>query len=259
MMALRKRDFKPTAYADGRKVMPIDQALRWAYQQELSLLGAEGISPVATNWSVERVDSGSNRNSWDSAILAQYVSPDALEIHKWVQYLELPGWLAIDTDATGLLGSTYEPLAGRGYFEEALPKAANLVTVHARLGTIPDLSDHPMPVAVRHPANGTIPIKRAVTRTGKTCSGGEVSYADQEEVRMARKSGRGGFYPQGSYCEVKYFPDWDQVVQERAEYLVWWLALEWLSINLEHLERISVMPPDLPQRPWQVLDIPTSS
>jgi hypothetical protein len=248
MIAARKQEFAPAPTVDGRKVMPIEQALVWAYQTELCALSEGAFADPVGGWSSERVDG--SRGGWDDAAVARIVNPDALEMHKWVQHLEQPGWLAVDEDL-GLMASTYESLSEPAYFAEALPKAATLVIVNARLGKVPELSEGPTPYAIRHPTNGTVPIKRVVMRAQKTIDQREVSYADSEEVRQVRAKGRGGVYPQGSFCEVGYFPDWDAIVQERAEYLVWWLALRWLADNLDHLARVRVLPPDLPMRPWQ--------
>jgi hypothetical protein len=259
MMALRKREFAPAPMIDGRKVMPIEQALVWAYQTELC--SADETQLYGGGWNLDRVDY-STSSAWlaiADAAAARAVSPDALSIHKRVQELENGKWLDADADLTGLLASTYVSLSEAAYFEEALPKAANLVIVHARLGTVPDLTGSPQPFAQRS-ANGEVLVRRMAEFTHKTVAQEDISFQAEQPIRagVTYMESRGkptrGRYPQGSYCLVGYAPDWDEVVRERAEYLVWWLALEWLSMNLGHLDRMRVTMPELPQRPWHRLD-----
>lgn len=267
MMALRRREFQPAPMHDGRRVLPIEQALEWAYQTELCQF-TDGVitEPGGGGWFGERVDG--TRGGWDEAALARIVAPDAIAIHKRVEQLEQPGWLDVDLDPKTeddpsrheqflqLFASTYVSLSAEAYFQDALPRAGNLVVVHARLGTVPDISGLPQPYAKRS-ANGEVMVQRQVELTQNTINGGKVTFTDDAPVRagVSYAETRGkptrGRYPQGSYCLVGYDPDWDEVMRERAEYLVWWLALSWLSDNLDGLSRIAVTPPELPMLPWQ--------
>jgi hypothetical protein len=73
-----------------------------------------------------------SRGSWDAAYLRGIIAPDALRIHEAVQRLAEPGWIDVDMEPHGLLASTYEPIFSRNYFVEVLPRAADLVIIHAR-------------------------------------------------------------------------------------------------------------------------------
>lgn len=263
MMVLRRRDFErvevqPASTVDGKRVMPIEQALVWAYQTELC--AASEAQMYGSGWNMERVDC-STSSAWlaiADAAAASAVSPDAKAIHERVQELDDPSWLAID-DLTGLLASTYVSLSEPAYFEAAFPRARELVITYARLGKLPDISGAPRPYPVRAD-NGEVLVRRVLEFRHKTIDQREVTDQAEQVIRdgvtyaEARGKPTRGKYPQGSFCLIKYAPDWDEVVRERAEYLVWWLALRWLSDNLDHLERHVVTPPELPMRPWQVLD-----
>jgi hypothetical protein len=99
--------------------------------------------------------------------------------------------------------------------------------------------------------NGEVMVRRRVTFMHMALNDREVPHEDEEIVREIRGKPTRGRYPQGSYCLVGYEPDWDRIVQMRAEYLVWWYALSWLLNELTDLERIEVIGSELPQRPWQ--------
>jgi hypothetical protein len=58
-------------------------------------------------------------------------------------------------------------------------------------------------------------------------------------------------YKEGSVCLLAWEPPPHLLIAERAEYLVWHLALEALASMLAgKLETIGVLPPSAPTRPW---------
>lgn len=226
--------------------MPIERALVWAYKLELPNASLNAVGK--TNWITERVDSSYRGGGFDVDAVARVVSPDALAIHERVKELSQPGWLSVDMDAGELLSSTYRSFTEPDYFAAAFPKAYDLVVMAARLGRPPGFSE-PLVEPVKH-ENGSIQLFRHVARKLKTVDGRRVAYGFDEPFRLKR----GGTFPQGACCHFEAFPTWDQIMQERADYLAYWLALRWLSENLDHLARLHIIAPELPMRPWQALD-----
>jgi hypothetical protein len=258
MMAVRKLDFQPAAYADGRKVMPIEQALAWAYQTELC--SANETQLYGNGWNLDRVDC-STSSAWlaiADAAAARAVSPDALAMHDAVQRLETENWLSLDytpEEWRGLLVDSYVPVIVDSWFVmAAVKRAATLVITHARLGNTPTLPDNPVPKPLRN-VNGTPVIRRETTLRMKTVDRRDVGFQADEPVEQPTKTrGRFGIYPQGAKCELFYAPEFGPVATERADYLVWWLALDWLSQNIGDLERHVILPSELPMAPWKTLD-----
>lgn len=257
-MALRRREFQPAQHVDGRRVMPIEQALVWAYQTELC--AANETQLYGGGWNLDRVDC-STSSAWlaiADAAAARAVSADALAMHDAVQRLEIENWLSLDykpKEWRGLLIESIVPIiVDSWYVKAAVPKAATLVITHARLGNCPSLPDDPVPKPLRN-VNGTPVLRRAATLPARTIDQREVSFsADVPVEQPTRTRGRYGVYPQGSKCELFYAPEFGPVAAERADYLVWWLALDWLSQNIGDLERHVILPSELPMAPWKTLD-----
>jgi hypothetical protein len=62
---------------------------------------------------------------------------------------------------------------------------------------------------------------------------------------------RGGIYKRGSYCPLRYDPESRIVLMGRAEYLVWWAALDYLAADLHgRLQSIEPLSPAALQCPW---------
>ncbi len=67
---------------------------------------------------------------------------------------------------------------------------------------------------------------------------------------LPTKAIRKDVYASGAYCGLQWSPDPKEIVRDRAEYLVWWLALAWLTGELQDLESRIIAPPGAPRRPW---------
>jgi hypothetical protein len=237
---------------DHRRVMYIENALKWAYGEELAQIPSIGGEPEFHGshpmWNMARVD-GNSGGGFDENALRRLASPDAIEIAKTVHRLADPALLARQAALVGALNGP-GPAEEFAAIKAALPRLEVLVIVHARIGKPPDLPDHRTPYAIRT-ANGEVCVRRIRPLKYRTVDGRDIWQDDTEIVREIRGKPTRQRYPQGSYCLVGWSPDWPELLRERAEYLVWRLAIRWLARNLKHLERIQVLPSRLPLRPWQ--------
>jgi hypothetical protein len=248
--------FPPIAVTpERRRIMPIEQALKWAYAEELAQIPSIGGEPEFHSshpmWNMARVDGTSG--GFDENALRRLASPDAVEIAKTVH--RLADAATVLADEPELVGGLLDD-GGPGLPQEhaavtaAMQRVEVLVIVHARLGTAPALPDVRTPYAIRT-ANGEVCVRRLRPFKHQTVDGREVLEQAAETVHEIRSKPTRQRYPQGSYCLVGWSPDWPELLRERAEYLAWRLSLRWLARNLKHLERTQVLPSRLPLRPWQ--------
>jgi hypothetical protein len=248
--------FAPIAVTpDRRRIMPIEQALKWAYSEELAQIPSNGGEPEFHGshpmWNMARVDGAGS--GYDDGAVWRLAAPDAIEIAKTVHRLADGTALA---DEPELLAGLLD-IGGPGLPEEhaaiaaALLRVEVLIIVHGRLGTAPALPDRRTPFAIRT-ANGEVCVRRVRPFKHRTIDGRDVFHDAAETVHEIRSKPTRQRYPQGSYCLVGWSPDWPELLRERAEYLVWRLALCWLSQNLGQLERTHILPSRLPLRPWQI-------
>jgi hypothetical protein len=190
--------------------------------------------------------------SYDEAALRRLAHPDAVEIAKMVDRLN-PKILARDYARDGLDLGTDDWRSEQAAMLLALDRVHDLVIVHARLSTMPDLPDERRPYPVRS-ANSEIIVRREKLFTLPTAAGGKISYVDHElvgtpSIHLRAKPSRGR-YPHGSVCPLKWIPDWPVLVRERAEYLAWRLAIRRLARSLQNLDRVAILSSRLPLRPW---------
>jgi len=59
------------------------------------------------------------------------------------------------------------------------------------------------------------------------------------------KAIRKNVYRNEVHCELRWFPKPASVVSERAAYLAWWLALEWLAGELQGLDSLIISAPSV--------------
>jgi hypothetical protein len=100
-----------------------------------------------------------------------------------------------------------------------------LVTMHARMGTRPDWREE-------HPQVEPVPAPRGPHAL-------VVGYA-------VRK----GWYSEGSYCPVRWYPSPIAIAEARADYLCWWRGLARLAEELV-LSEHAVTSPQAPETPWR--------
>lgn len=221
----------------GRRRMSIEAALNWAYQIELPNLRAgddlDGLQSSLGKLGAPRVDGG--RIDYDSDAVARIVAPDALAIGKAVARLREH---ELEPPIDGGDTSRRAFIAYRG-------RAETLVVVHAKLGTRPEIGQPPE-CGPRLAGNGRPMVVRLAGRTERLITGEETSFAAEELVLAPPPRSRGaGQWPTGSACPLLWWPTFESVARERAEWEIWAAALAWLPPLLVNLERIEIVPSDL--------------
>ena len=255
MAAARLRD-DPELGMGGRRRLTITDALAWAYQVELPAMerytSGEAESRAShPMWNLGRVDGGGA--NWDDAAIARIVDRDALKIGQAVSALRNPAWAA-SADLAGFeVFQAGLSLSEAAFIGPALERAETLVITHAKLGTAPDVESQQV-TAVRS-GNGLPIVRREVPFRESTIAGDTLTRMDDEHVPdqpmiMLRGKPTRGKWPEGSFCLVDYWPSAHAIMRDRAEYLVWRAALDWLTVNLQGLERIEVSGCCAPRRPW---------
>jgi hypothetical protein len=126
------------------------------------------------------------------------------------------------------------------YGEAALQRVAECVVIRAKLADRPHLGEAPTPSACTSPVNGKIAVRQLSPRP-------EAAPASTD---LATKAIRKDVYARSAYCGLQWSPDPKEVLRDRAEYLVWWLALAWLTGELQDLESRIIAGPAAPRRPW---------
>jgi hypothetical protein len=224
----------PVRSSAPKRVLDIEKALSWAYREELPKrerrLAFENAidgprlqpSPLARTLALATpIDcwSGGPDLRGDS----EDADPDALAIEAAVHQLGAAD-LALDPSeyAGELIGLVPDP--GQ-YGQAALSRIMEAVRVSAKLGARPPVPDAPRPRPPRSPINGRI-ILSSGTGTG---------------AKAIRKN----VYRTEVHCELRWFPKPASVVSERAAYLAWWLALEWLAGELQGLDSLIISAPSV--------------
>jgi hypothetical protein len=140
------------------------------------------------------------------------------------------------------------PVDIEGAFSGALANVADIVIVCGRLGRRPSLAEErPLPTARLAP-NGK-PGTWRIERIAEERFGGGFSEREIETpVQRLRKDS----YPPGSYGILVWEPDPQLIVNDRAEYLVWRLALDALAASLSgRMENRAALPPAAALMPWR--------
>lgn len=234
------------AVVEARKHVPIEQLLSWTYCDELPKgIGRdekfatcfwESVSPMFRLAQLgTRVDL-SIEPGFPPAMGAPH--PDALMIDYAVQQLPAVGldWRAsrerlvpdllhwVDENDPILSSMSFQPHA--------------LLVIHAKLGTRPiwDL--------------GKPHVERKIGPNGKPV----VQYIDEDsgEVRVGRTEGR--HYGHLAHCPLVLSPPAREIACARAEYSVWWHALEHVraTVCAWNLHDHEALPPEAEPTPWIV-------
>jgi hypothetical protein len=231
----------------ARRLLDIEDALQWAYREELPK-GREGegggvasmVSPMFRLVTFGgRVDNWSREPGFPAAMGDPH--PDALTIARAVTVVQAS--IGADPELAPDLG--FADLDEQLAIKNMLPQMTGLVMVNAKLASRPSWGGEPTPGPACG-ANGKPRVLRAVTRMQEgPC--GPVPLEVLEPTGATRK----GTYPDGAFSPLAWDPPPFSLVVERAEYAVWWAALDALARDLAgKLESIGVLPPSAPRRPW---------
>ncbi len=170
---------------------------------------------------------------------------DALIVEEALQRLRLgPEWAPDRRYIAADLGFALDVEAA---IAAAFANARNLVLVHGRLGSRPSVTSEPCRPQPRLAPNG----KPGVWRKERWREYGFGDRPAERELEVACAVTRKGVYPEGAYGGLVYEPDPQAIVNERAEYAAWRLALCWLATELEGaLETRAALAPRAAARPW---------
>ena len=237
------------------RVIDIQDLLVWAYREELPKdrgLGGSGrgepcaVSPMfAMGAFGTRVDYFHREPGFPSAMGAPH--PDALLVEAAVERLATHAEQAVDEQLDlapdfGALGVDEGHAVRR-----ALAMMPAMVARCAKLQKAPFWSSDVVPRPIYVGGNGRTLVVRREPQFSKALTGEEVEHEVIVQVTAEQK----GSYAFGAYSPLQYEPDPQSVVDERAEYLVWWGALNALAADLaDKLTTFSVRPPSARQRPW---------
>jgi hypothetical protein len=171
--------------------------------------------------------------------------PDALVIDEVIAEVAAAGlgqFAAGELEAA-IVGDIGLPVDAAGAIAAARANIANLVLVHGRLGSRPDGAEA-FAVKPRLAANG----KPGIWRVERLM---DLRFDEARDFETPVKPIRKDVYPPGSYCGIEFDPDPQIAANDRAEYLVWRLALEALAEALSgRLETITALPPAAALLPW---------
>ena len=238
-----------------KRVMDIEELLSWAFRDELPKDRGDGgrFGPPSYSSPLGRmVAMGTSVDNWsrEPGHPAAMGPPDpgaflvaaAVEDLAGLAEQAIEGELDLVPDF-GAIGTLDEVAAVR----RALCQLPAIVARCAKLGQRPSwrASTYPGPMRT---GNGRAQVVRWTCVLQKTI-GGE-SFEEQQLTPVSAE-GRDS-YPLDSYCPLQYEPSLQSIAEERAEYLVWWGALDALALSLAgRIAGIDVLPSLAPQRPWR--------
>lgn len=230
--------------AARRRLLDVEDALRWAYRDELPKRGAgasSGVSPMFSLIAYGTHVDNSNREPGFPAALGE-PHPDAILIEQAVAALDrFSGFTVAGADlGTGIGFVVDQDRAVR----HATAGMVGQIVVHARMGNRP----------VCHPP--AFSCGPAIGPNGKPKVSLTVTAVNQDDLIPTpwtfdepAKATRAGRYPTGAFCPLTWTPTPTSVIEERADYLAWWLGLDQLARDLS-LASIAVLAPSAPMRPW---------
>lgn len=246
-----------------KRKMDVESALRFAYRDELPKRGAVAASSTAWDAITRYGEMGGERIDCTPepgfpAILGE-PHPDALAIEQAVRGLSSLSGAELGDDAlsAGIEGFCLDETT---YVARAMQNIPALVAIHARLGRRPPFGPAPVmervvgangkPVVVRQEPY-FVPVRwQVVTDKRGRKTEKPVEFVEYQKDVPAPAI-RAGLYPEGAMCPLACSPRPEFVMLERAEYAVWWAALDYLAETLAgELDTIAVTMLRAPQRPW---------
>jgi hypothetical protein len=136
-----------------------------------------------------------------------------------------------------------------GAFAAALRSVEGALYAHGRLGSRPVWDAGPPRASPKLAANGKPGVWRTL-RIAEPLFGERWGERDVEEPVTALK--RRDVYPEGAYGVIEWDPPPQVIVNARADYLAWRIALDGLAEALSgRLERLTALPPAAALTPWR--------
>lgn len=236
-------------------MLDIEDALRWAYRDELPKCGLAGASGVPSSLgAMSELGTHVDNSTWNdepgypAAVGEPHADAEAIA----AAVIRLARFRGHTLDEPGLMPDLGFPgIDERATLRHRMGHMASLAMVHAKLGNRPDAALGPLSLERLSSANGAPLVLRPgpgfIRQDGR-------QVAVETEMLVPCKATRGGerpVYPEGARSPLKWLPDPAELVRERAIYLTWWLALDALATDLAgKLETITVLAPSAPARPW---------
>jgi hypothetical protein len=257
--------------APAKRFLDIEAALWWAYRDELPkrqhggrydsrkldggmLVSAEHIQGNAQD------DEDRGREPGFPAALGD-PHPDSIDIEKAVNHLASWAGYRFGDDRMDALTCGIPLAIDPGLVAmEAIASMCGIVAVNARMASRPKWpSETPRPTWTRGP-NGQTKVLIDEAFVQVIDRRGRVRYEPMEDPpagaifhreAMPCPATRAGLYRAGAYCPIRWTPDPERLLRERAEHCAWHVALEILAAELEgQLVAIAVLSPAAAWAPW---------
>lgn len=235
------------------KRLDVDAALKWVYCTEIPKKRREGIGiggslhplarMIASGGIVVDCSSGPGGCGWFES---EEPHEDAIAIDDAVRALgdELdPELLA--TTAGYLDDYSGFCLDERKYLVAAQRNLPAFVATQAMLGRAPLLPERPRP----EPCRG--PYGHVVTLRPENQPFRDLTGAKRKNIVQAATSGRNGAWKDGAYCPLLWDPSLEAMAGDRAEWMVWVLALEHMAATIGPLVSMALDPPGFLLMPWR--------
>jgi hypothetical protein len=253
------------AIAGAKRLMDVEDVVRWACGSELIKRRGAPSPDLRAGMALSRADASLvGRWSWPPGFppvspmfalgVVQGTSgraasgpPDGDALIVEAAILALPGRACDWTAPEALALDIGLPVDVDGAFAAAAANIVALVTMHGRLASRPTIGpETPRPVPRLAP-NGKPGAWRKERWREPTIEEGWVERDVETPVaRMRRDS-----WPDGAYGVLEWDPDPQLIVNDRAEYCAWRLALEALAEALsDRMERVAALAPAAALAPW---------
>lgn len=231
-----------TIVPSGRRLMDVEDAVTWAFRDELPKRGAlesTGFSPMHSLAMLGTVIDSGNREPRLPAALGD-PHPDALAIEQAVRALvRFHGWAIEGVDLAPDFALAADQ---RKALKHAVTGMVGQVVVHARMRNRPAWCPTEFGCGPSIGPNGKPRVLVTVAEIHEGAFG-PVTETLSEPARATRA----GRYPDGAACPLAWQPSPQSVVDERAEYVAWWVGLDQLARDLDGtLATVTVLPPSAP-------------
>lgn len=233
----------------SRRVMDIEDVVRWAYRDELPKLAVDN-GEFSFLFSIAELGIvvDESRDPGFPAAMGE-CHPDALKVQSAVEALKRFADAPIEADLE--LGRDFAATMEeeRVAMRRAFGQIDLLIASMARMPqskSRPTWRERPIMAAVTGARGKPLVLKWDAVRTPKF--GGGESCA----VMLVPAPSEGqSYYPLGAHCPLRYEEEPQDILNERADYLAWWAGLNALADELfAELETIAPLPPSAPQKPW---------
>ncbi|GEP09841.1 hypothetical protein [Methylobacterium gnaphalii] len=242
-----------TTSKSKKRKLDIEQALSWAFREELPKAQADRRISAAPTMSVHpmwragvfgaRIDNWNNVDPGFPAAMGE-PHPDAVLIGNAVKGCDVDKLDLWGFDVPYKIGENYDQA---GLMEKARRETIAVMTNCATSRTRPDTSDQVTVVAVRS-VTGQITVWVREAREYEDAQGKPIIVEHDLPTKPVRK----GTYPTGAFCKIQYAPSAATVALDRLRYAGWWAGLQQVAEHLRvmGLSSIELEGLSAPRSPW---------